>query len=301
MSLMIKKLYSPSPYNEKGFTLIELLLVLIIGGLISSMLFGSINSILKNTQQDKEQAKIKFIQQEINRFLQTNGRFPCPASLVAAVETANFGVEALPNCTVSTAFAGTFVTNTGRTGAGRDGVVRAGAVPTRLLNLPDDYTYDTYGNRYLYAVTARMTDASLYSSDGGSIQILDGNANSVITPMGSAPYILIGRGPNKSGYFDGLSGSAPTDNCSNTQLSLFEFQNCNAGNDAQYRIVPQSTQNGANYFDDTVLYYSGGQSEIPDGAIMYFTGRGTCPDKWTAYNDVSFPQHTNTVVCRKLR
>jgi len=39
---------------------------------------------------------------------------------------------------------------------GAQEVIRIGSVPTRALNLPDEFMYDSYGSRFLYAVSADL-------------------------------------------------------------------------------------------------------------------------------------------------
>src|SRR5690242_8346084 len=84
-----------------------------------------------------------------------NGRRPCPADGQYAINNANFGVEAATpgTCTGSTP-AAPFGPDAGTS------YVVGGTIPTKTLNISDDYAFDGWGRRMTYVVDTRATKAS---------------------------------------------------------------------------------------------------------------------------------------------
>lgn len=284
--------------SEKGFTLIELAIVLIIVGIVATMLIGFMTTILNSAKLRENNTKLEFIQAELNRFLQTRGRFPCPARLDAPIDGVNFGEEVLADCTGG-AVAGTFRA-VGRNIPETPALdwVRAGAVPTRAMNLPDEYAFDAYGVRFVYAVTEHMANADDYLNNIGTVFMRDLNGNNMTNPVNSAAYVLLSHGPNKSGGFtrDGVrigGGCAPP-------ITAAEQQNCGYGRLYQASIV--SIDEPGNYFDDQVKYYSRHFELDPDlilpvNAVIQFPGN-VCPDGWVLHGAVA-PVNADHIMCRK--
>ncbi len=105
------------------------------------------------------------------------GYLPCPADPTELPGTPGYGISADCNTAAPTGIATT-----------NDGTPREiwiGGVPTRSLNLPDNYMYDGWLNRFSYAVVADLAiSANMFSeyatSDTtGVIQILDAYGNQV--------------------------------------------------------------------------------------------------------------------------
>jgi len=104
------------------------------GGLV--MMTASVQS----TAFNKTVAKMDAIDQAVLNFAIGNSRIPCPSDLTIKPGAANYGVEA---ATKGTCWGGTPAGNY----KSASGSVEGG-VPTRALQLPDDYMYDGWGRRF---------------------------------------------------------------------------------------------------------------------------------------------------------
>lgn len=273
-----------------GFTLIELLIAVIVTGIILGLISTAVVSFSQQISDRKNKRILTTVQDQINKYLEVNGRYPCPARLTLDISDAEFGLEAFPSCTSGGTGNGIFRTS-GR--GGRN--IKIGAVPVRSLNLPDEYIFDTYNTRLLYAVTERMATDGTYNRDEGAISIQDGNGNSIVQPAGSAPYIILTHGENKSGGYAGTTGVSSGVNCSG--LSPSEQENCD--NDSVFIRTLLKSTDGNTYFDDELLTRSGNglSQEVPSGGIVYFSLQ-QCPRGWQDFFGASPPD--GTVACIKI-
>lgn len=269
-----------SRQKNKGFTLIEIALVLAVGGL----LIASFSSYLLNfhnlAQQKDMRNRMSLITESVQEFLEVNGRMPCPASLTAAIDTADFGREVSNESTPCNHDDISSVSGIVVSGSGANRVVH-GAVPVRTLNLPDDYLFDAFGNRFTYAVTANQATTGLtFSDNDGAIIVNDSAGNTIvpdataIPPIPGASFIVVSHGRNRHGGFTTEGAEYAPCNGGTTN----EQQNCNDN-----RTFVDTMLVGDD-FDDFVSFKAGRllTSAIPTGAVMAFD-RGSCPAGWTAY------------------
>jgi prepilin-type N-terminal cleavage/methylation domain-containing protein len=261
--------------NSKGFTLIEITIVAVIGGILIVSLSNLLTTYLNQSKRSSTERKLATIKDALQLHLELRGRYPCVASSNAAFNTPQFGVE-IADCSDAAAPPSTFGTT------GVDGLqIRIGAVPVRTLNLPDDFIGDAWGGRFTYAVTATLADPDdLFDRENGDISVIDSAtpANSLITPAGSAHYVLVSHGPNNSGARNlGGGGAAACD------AADLEGENCD--NDDVF-LSTLVTSLGNDTFDDlvsirsTTLY---GQI-MPTGAIVAFN-LSSCPvaEGWASF------------------
>ncbi len=281
---------SPQPCHESGFSLIELAIAIIITGILLGIITSAVLSFGTQITERKNDRILETVQDEINRFLEVNGRYPCPASLTQDINNINFGIEAHANCSAGTVIAG-ITRTTGRGGAN----IKIGAVPVRSLNLPDEYIFDAHKTRLLYAVTETMGVSTTYNRNDGAISINDSNGNSVVQPPETAPYILLSFGQNATGGYDGLSGTQIGGGCNG--LSTDETENCD--NDSVFIKSLITSDTTANYYDDQVFTRvgSGLDQAVPAGGIMYFD-LSQCPQGWQDY--VGGIPPAGTVGCKKI-
>jgi prepilin-type N-terminal cleavage/methylation domain-containing protein len=261
--------------SEAGFTLIELSIVLIILSVTLAAFGSAFMQYLKNAREDAVKTRIEAVETGLTRFLALNGRYPCPAALDAAPDTATYGVEVSANCSTAATGTGTFLS------AGTAGRrVRVGAVPVRTLNLPDEYAGDAWANRIMYAVTEVQASPGTFQQGDGAIAVVDTANNSVITPAGSAHYVVFSVGPDSLGSYT-IQGVAGTP-CNTAAL---DGENCDL--DATFRATVLYSNSGtATQYDDFIRYI-GAQSlddDIPTGAVIPFN-LATCPPGWAAYAD----------------
>lgn len=257
---------------QAGFTLIELSIVVLIVGLMLSAFGAAFVQYMQTAREKAVQQKIEDIETALGRFLALNGRYPCPARMIAPPDSASFGVEVNTNCGAG-AIGGTF------RATGTDGrMVRIGAVPTRTLNLPDDYALDSWSMRILYGVTEVLASPGTFAQNRGAFSIVDSNGNSVITPPGSGHYAVISVGPDAMGSYTAQGAAGPA--CVAARL---DGENCD--NDATLRAtVLYSAATGNTHFDDYITYAGARALDggVPPGAVMPFN-LNACPNGWAAY------------------
>lgn len=201
-----------------GFTLIEAAMVLLIAGVLMGGLGVALTSYLQGQRMAMTQKRMEAIRGALQQFVQVNHRLPCPAPLDARVDTAGFGKEdSLGVCAGS----GNFGTERAE---GRDkGMVRIGTVPVRSLSLPDRYIADGWDSRFTYAVSESLTSLKTYDETLGAVAIIDSTGKSLVTPPGSAHYILISHGKDKAGTYSGSGvpfSACPADD------ETFDQENC---------------------------------------------------------------------------
>lgn len=265
---------SASRRGEGGFTLIELSIVVMIVGLTMSAFGAAFLQYLQSAREKAVQQKIEGIESALGRFQAMNGRYPCPARLNAAPDTANFGVEVGANC--STASATSATPRASGTG-GR--MVRMGAVPVRTLNLPDDYATDPWSMRILYSVTEVLASPGTFAQNMGAISIVDSADNSVITPPGSGHYAIFSVGPDSLGTYTAQGTAGPA--CITARL---DGENCNSTYATLRATSLYSTATDNNHFDDYITYAGARALDggVPPGAVMAFN-LNACPNGWAAY------------------
>jgi len=257
--------------KQAGFTLVEVCLVVLVGGILLAMFSDSLMQMLTDSKVKTTQTRIKEINSALRQYANYNNKLPCAANRDLAPTDPNYGVAGT-TAQCKAAWAGTIST----------GGVRIGMVPTRTLNLPDEYGYDGWGSRLTYAVTEALTDTATYNVQSGAISIVDENGNSVIQPAGKGNFLVLSAGPDRKGAFN-ISAS-PGDTraipCSGTGQDL---ENCN--DDATFvAAVRNSDATGGAFFDDYVAYGSldAQTSDLPTGAIVPFN-LPNCPKGWDEF------------------
>lgn len=260
----------------RGFSLIEVAFVLIIGGILISAAFGVLMVYIKHTNIKSVEEKLARIDEALEMYLSVNGRYPCAAPLAAAPDSAGFGVENSTACSGG-AVSGTTRIN-GFVPAGSS--VRLGGVPVRTLNLPDDYITDPWGQRFTYAVTEGLATDGTYQRDGGNIQILDSAGNPVISPSGTAHYVVLSHGINGAGGTS-LGGGGIATPCI---AGSMEQENCD-GDAVFRRTLLSATAANANLFDDFISVRANSllDAGVPAGAVLPFN-LSACPRGWVPFS-----------------
>lgn len=251
--------------STAGFTLLEVALVLIIGGIVLSMLGNSLVNTMNTTKITSTKSKIEQIQTALDNYLLVNGQLPCVASLSEPVNTENYARE------ISSLQGRTCALATAADGTTKSGNVLIGMLPTRALNLPDDYGYDAWGSRFLYAVSVSKTSAATYGHPG-EISLVDSAGNSLITPAGTGSHLVLSVGRDRKGGYNSNGSVAVA--CDTTGI---DSENCN--NDAIFRSTLISSDVRDHHFDDYVSYKAPAEAIAPNtGApvnVQVFTTSGT--------------------------
>lgn len=133
----------------KAFTLVELSVVLMIISIVSGTLLSIGTKRSMNVRIEESEAKLKYIEDAVASYLMVHRSIPCPADATAnQYIDAHFGVASFipgnPHECIGTPPIGT-----------GDGSIAFGSVPTKTLNISDDYAFDAWGRRITYAMVQR--------------------------------------------------------------------------------------------------------------------------------------------------
>lgn len=147
--------------HHSGFTLIELSMVLII----ISLLMGNLLPLVTNEKSLNSnlitQEKLKYIDQAITNYFAEYGAIPCPADATLANSDSNFGISA-KDYSNSTCLGTTsrWYSNT------RFRHMELGAIPTKTLNINDDYAFDEWGRRITYLIINPCSNSQILTLAG---------------------------------------------------------------------------------------------------------------------------------------
>lgn len=268
MSSFINKKYSTSarPSQEAGFTILEMTAVVIISGIILAFLGAALLGFMKEARIETTEYRIERIEQALARHLSVYARYPCPASQrlgpSSNVAGDTFATEVSSVCNAG-----------GYTGTTLNAGVRIGAVPTRSLNLPDEYIADAWGKKFTYAVTANLATNLQYTADGGRVRLRGETGAPFVT---NAHYVIVSHGETGTGAHPLSAATNPAIPC---PAAGREAENCD--NDRDFRITLVNNDSDTNLFFDDYVYYKGIDKTqgMPAGAVMAFN-EVSCPDGW---------------------
>ncbi len=276
-----------------GFSLVELSVVLVIIGLIASSSLTAMNSQLAAAKRTQTLAKMQTIEKAIASFLAINNRIPCPAHSGLPLNNPASGQElciGIASKSMTGALPAGYETRTG------DPWIIAGSVPTKALQLPDEFMMDGWGNRFTYVMTEALgsghsetygppaNDFTFDDTTTGLITVKDGTSQtiSLSIPIGSlltgkkkkttvkatitgtrtneAAYVLLSHGPNRfGGWLHDGNGQWPAS--PNTD----EQENSEWGKDFD-EVFIQREANAT--FDDIVHYKMKWQLTREAGALI---------------------------------
>jgi hypothetical protein len=241
-------------------------MVVAIVAIIAAMSVSMGGSMIESARKVNTTNKLNAIETALTAFRLVNNRLPCPTDAAIAdipANAATFGLEAanLGSCTGGAPAANSIYTiPTGTATATPGTTVAEGAVPVKALNLPDEFQFDGWGRKIMYAVWTPLTNINAFIT-----QDVTGNCGAIIvenaghgkrTTQGA--YALVSYGPDghggyaKSGqrYFMGSDNADEWTNC-----------HCNATSDtnnytATY-VEKEATGDSAdnkNSFDDYIRF-----------------------------------------------
>src|ERR1017187_982628 len=276
--------YTRARGDIRGFTLLELSIVLVLIAVIMSGGLAILTSSLQASQFNATVDRMDAIEKTLLEYAVANNRIPCPSDLTQAVGSATYGMEAGAGAGSSPG------TATGAcTGASMlpqanfktaSGMVEGG-VPTRALQLPDDYMYDGWGRRFRYAAASATTATgslpagvpSLCGSAASGITVNDVTGAARTT---AAIYALISHGSNGHGAY--TSGGVVVNGGS---VNTDELTNCHCTSAGVYggtytsiyveKTPTQDTTNALDNFDDIVTFKEGWQMQaqnFPVGPML---------------------------------
>ena len=244
--------------NKKGFALLVLAVILAVtGALMISLMSSPPTKELQQTIQTRK--KIDKIHDALIVYYKSNSStFPCPASRALPPTDAKFGKDyyvadgligtaCSVACTTGSALSGV----TGSAGAGvmcssATNTVKIGAVPTRTLGLPDDYSFDAWNNRLLYAVdvsNGNKITLNTTAVGGGTVPVTD--LEGIAGTNNTVNAVIVSHGKNSIGSRT-KSGSAFTTACTGTSATT-EDENCDGDSTYIMAFKASSYDDIANY------------------------------------------------------
>ncbi len=249
-SLRSSKLFTLRGENDsKGFSLLEMAAVMLIMGILITPAVQMYHQHRVDKDWDEVATDTTRITNALGGYRAIYGRYPCPAATNAAPNSTTYGFE-FPDCAALApppgSCAGGICTYT-NTVSGRDVVV--GSLPYKTLNLHEAYSFDSYKNRYTYAITLDLTSNVTFNMSSGGISVLDSldTSKSLISPAGSAHFVVLSHGKNGAGSV-ARSGQPGGNVCGNGAAA--EQENCDGDADFAGGSYNSST------FDDRVTYFT---------------------------------------------
>lgn len=200
--------------HDNGFSLLELSLVMVVMAFVATGLMRvAINSIKVN-KEDETYRKMEVISKRLALFVKDNARLPCPSDGSLPASNIDYGVEQVFDN-------GAAIANTCQNGLATSGNIHIGSVPTKTLDLSDDYMLDGWERRFNYAVDMRFTNSpTTYTVCDGTTTLLSecfeflstgeievGTSVDGAERTTEAVYVLVSHGSNGHGAFTRGGGS----------------------------------------------------------------------------------------------
>lgn len=284
--------------NQQGFSLIELSIILVIMGILIVPVVQAYNLYKKDQDRSETLDGLQDVATALGQYyISNNGIYPCPADPTLPTGNANHGVAAAPvgNCNASgnlPSFPAADFDGDGnaedwdQTGAANDLLVM-GAVPYETLQIPQSATFDSYGNKIMYAVTLSMTTPG--ADNRGGIQVNTyvrpevgpdyadptvkvTGSNDIVAPFGlpdngAHHYVVFSTGANGLGGY--TKNGAAIGGCAADGNDIGDDENCDR--DGTFLFDFASDIPGASYYDDLLLYraWAYGSLWALDGEDIY--------------------------------
>lgn len=262
--------------SSRGFTLVELSVVIIVISIVVGMGLVATMGALETARRTQTENKLNEIEKALMAFRKQYNRLPCPGDSSATIADSDYGKEDATSgvCNYNSTTPPYGITNTD--------LFRTieGGVPTRSLNLPDEYMFDGWGRRFVYAVdelAATLKDAfSIIPPQSNDCSITIYDASNYARSSG-AIYALMSYGPNGHGGF--INGSTRlSTGVTNTQ----EQTNCHCDSTGAYsaptsmRLVQREQVESVSAvasFDDIVRYKERWELQTNDDYVYSATHR----------------------------
>ena len=227
--------------SNHAFTLVELAVVLLLAGLLAGALLSTKQAADTNDCYVQTKARLEVVRGAIERYAQSNDRFPMPARRNVGVEDPSYGREINGSIPAEV--------------AELDSVGGAifGALPFATLSIPVENAMDCWGNKFTYAVTIDLTDTIKFRTPttAGALTIKSTPANVFLAGAG---YAVISHGADGVGAVK-ANYSHATDKKWCVSDATFKTENCEVGNANIAGAEFNDGKNaGAQYFDDLVVY-----------------------------------------------
>ena len=171
--------------NNKGFTLLELSIVLLIMGFLTTTSITMTRGFINYQRHKDTKERIQTINFAINSYILENKKLPCPTSISKNYKNEN----ATEDCSLSE----------------KNGFL-IGTIPSDTLKIKKDILADAWGNKFVYIVSADLTDDSFFYSNRISNDLINNKF----------AYSIISMGPDKANSYPYSSTSVKNKNTSTT-------------------------------------------------------------------------------------
>jgi prepilin-type N-terminal cleavage/methylation domain-containing protein len=209
-------------FPEAGFSLVELSVVLVIMSVVLGSVLSLATTKSKEAKLKETQEIMKKVSEALAAYVAENNRIPCPSNGSVSQNNIAFGKE-VEDCSVN-----------------------PGGVPTKTLEIADDYAYDAWRRRITYYIAPPCSDndsfidSSLCPSASG-ITVKSAAASAITS---TAVYVMVSHGQNGYGAWSHNGGKKKI---ATTAASPEELENANGD-----KIFVQRTVTAT--FDDVVAY-----------------------------------------------
>lgn len=212
--------------KKRGYTLMGMAITLAVVGLMTAAAVSRFTVYYHDKSIDDTRENVAIVMDALTRFVNQNGYYPCPAPLKnVANDVSGYG---LPTATCNSS------------------AVATGAVPFRVLNIPQSVVKDAYDTRLVYAVTSSLTDKETYTNSGGGIGVVDGTGSNILPQANAAHFVVLSHGRDRSGAYSS-EGGINTRACNSSTKDAI---NCDGA--AIFRSMPFADlgTSNENHFDD---------------------------------------------------
>jgi len=276
--------------NKKniGFSLVEMAVVISIAGIMLASITQSYSIYMESRRTRVTYDRMSKIKDVLQKFYEVQGRYPCPANPKDVV----YGVEnCSPNLSdgyVKEVDGRDFDGSSGSLYSG-DNNILVGAIPykTIMLGIQDKNPYDNnfgddvyneddieysedyvssddflsrkeisddWGRQFTYIVSLPLTAQETYNNQQGAIYVETENGTPLVTPAGSAAWVVLSHGDNGAGaYLDNGEKYFLTD-CEGVENNK---DNCDLSPSVGGMTIISSMTNknkGSGYYDDIVFF-----------------------------------------------
>lgn len=268
--------------KQRGFSLIEACIALVIVGLLAAPIIAQYNDHMRRVENDITAANLFAVKSALEAYYIKNNRYPCPASLNKKMGDTGYGEEATTDadsCIPSALTAGNCwqgvcmyedtTTTPPPTLLPDNRRIVHGGVPFAVLQMNEDRTYDGYGRRISYVLTAAMgrRAAGVNFPGAGAIKFetIDRTTDQIVPDTGSPAHVLVmSHGPNGLGAYnkEGISTDFMSDIntglvtalCSRGLTSL-DARNCDNRASTPFIVATSRgmNPNSDRYLDDRIM------------------------------------------------
>lgn len=282
-----------SPRRAAGYSLIEMAIAIVIIGLLFAPAADVYSTYTEYKKRDTTKTNVASVISAIQSYRRANGVFPCPSGLSVLRTDPAYGkafdctstgpLSVAPAVGACDLTKGICIEKTKRasllaTGTPFQQRVVVGAVPFRQMQVPENSTYDGYGNRLVYVLTQSMGDITTLSTLNGAISIEDPTGKALVNPADSAIFAILSPGKDGVGGWS-FEGGAVHVPC--TGAIGADVANCNPGFEGQAptmdAVIVDSYNAGAvgaAHYDDYVGYFQ----SLPDPLWRYISGTNNIQD-----------------------